>query len=1421
MLFEQNYNMNLELFCHGWFRRLVGCLLMLCLPVVVRGNGLFNHLTISEGLAHTDANCIAQDSTGLIWIGTYAGLQNYDGYTLQRFDYYSREQNIYKSHNRIRALACTGDYLWVGTESGLTCFDLKIQKYVRYKTEGDVSALGESIAALCFNPRKKELLIKTDTQVVLSSVEGEGIHVLPWSSDEERNRCRVLDEFHVYGGIIWGKNGWSLFQLGVRSGKAAVFGSFDSALLCGEGRPLLSFGFRDGKLYVRSDTGLGKIALSEGMPDTSNRAWLPFGGKLSGLARLGSSRFVITDKGNLWLADNYGLVEIISPFSASPQVREYLREYSGENRSVRRMTDMMIDSYDNLWVSTVSWGVFFRSLSDSYFHTLSGDVFHRMGFLQNEIVAVCEQQDGTVWMLVEYNNLFRYIPDEGRICQVGLDIPDEGRMYIYQSLYLSRDERFLYIGSVDGIWIYTVSTGRCRRLVSGRALDHAGISGMAEDSCGRLWVATWGDGVYCVSDPAGSPSVDVCLSTETSPSLVSNRVNFVRIRGNDVFLCTINGLNRIRLGKSGGVESISAYQTDAGKGAHSMSTNFLADMDWENDSVCWLGTIGGGVNRLVLHSYADNDYTATVYGVREGLPDNDCEIVMIDRFGRVWIGSNSMTCLDSETGRVYVYDDEARNTAFKIHACFKGKTGTFYMGGLYGLTGFHPDRIPRKLPSDRVPDLVFSNLSVNNVLVVPRTEYDGTRILERSLDYTDRIRLNHKQGNFSVSFSALGYRQSHLTVYRYRMTGLSGEWMTLPHDRNSVYFSNLPYGTYELEVQCSTDGGYSWLEPGRTIGIEMLPPWWLSGWAKAGYVLLAVSILVVVFRRYDRERKLENENAIQKILLEQDEEKYQAKIRFFMNVSHELKTPLTLILLSAEKLVKENRLSKECNAILCQTKRMLTLISELVDFRKTDLGISKVKLGRVDLTHITRRLLEEIAPWADNKRISFFYEVGQEEVVLDADPERICRMIMNLLSNAVKYTAEGGEIKVSLHRGTPDSVKPYYPVSHTEGVMDSGKESCILTVRDTGVGISADSIRLIYERFFQVKGTSDSHLGSGIGLAIVKNIVMQHGGMIIVSSERGKGTEFIVMLPIYNKCADSFGTVDFDVNVFIQENSVELPALDEGKEETERIDNPELPLLLIVEDNKDLRDALREHFSAIYNVRTASDGKEGLELCQSVFPDIIVSDVMMPEMDGIELCRRIKNNLSVAYIPVVLLTAKDNVESQIDGYESGADLYLGKPFSMKLLEVNVRRLLDQRKRWMEGKAPLPEEKSGKTVPLSGDERRVPESAEKKERALLVDKLKVIISEHLNETELSIDFLVSEMGISRTQLYQKVGRIDGMSLADYVRSCRLDKAAELLKHSSLTVQQIVYEVGLINPSHFSKIFKMKYGVSPYEYRQGAV
>ena len=519
------------------------------------------------------------------------------------------------------------------------------------------------------------------------------------------------------------------------------------------------------------------------------------------------------------------------------------------------------------------------------------------------------------------------------------------------------------------------------------------------------------------------------------------------------------------------------------------------------------------------------------------------------------------------------------------------------------------------------------------------------------------------------------------------------------------------------------------------------------------------------------------------------------------------------------------KIQESFNSVSRNANRLLTLITELVDFRKSDLNIADLNLQEDRIDKYIQQIVQEFSPWALRKKIEFTTSV-QENVLMKFDPEKFSMVLTNLLSNAMKYTSNGGCVEVSLTTGTDVSPCPKYENSFQVGDTIWGEEVCILKVSDTGVGISSETIGKIYDRFFQIRDNSSVHLGSGIGLAIAKNMVLLHGGNIIVSSERMKGTEFIVTLPMRLKEEVQDENNTFDVHDYLQSVHVEYnydmepqrTSVDEGKEAT---GDPDKQTLLLVEDNVELLSMLKEHFQLKYHVITAENGEEGLRKCTEFYPDLIISDVMMPLMDGIEMCKAIRNNLSIAYTPIILLTAKSTVENQIEGYESGADLYLPKPFSMKILELNVARLMTQKLRMMQaGHAQeMPVEANPKEQ-MEGQEPTEPEVTRKSIKSEkdkeFIEGLNGFLEENMSNPDLSVDMLCKHFGLGRTRLYAMVKDISGQSLGDFIRDMRLNKAAYLLKHTDMNITEIIYETGFGSNSHFSKVFKNKFGVTPSDF-----
>lgn len=1378
---------------------------------VTHANNIFKNLTVNEGLAHTDANCVAQDSTGLIWIGTNAGLQKFNGYQLQTIDYYPSNQKIYEAHNRINAMECSKDYLWIGSDSGLTCLDLSTHRYVPYTIiANDSSLLKERIHQLAIDNIHQRLWIRTENRLCIAKIEENNtLRILNWENDNDRNISWSHSKPAIYQGYAWTLTNNYLVQMELND-KIKVKNSYDlSDILQYSG--FCALFITNDFLYLRFSQGCCKITLKNGIPDMKYISYINFHEINPAIPKHTNGCFLIDNNETIWCSYFGGILKVDNPFAQGTTIRSYLANNKNINFSQGKITSLLIDTYNNLWIPMASRGVYYRSLQPSPFHSVPDEIQEDFGVSKSEISSIAIENNTAIWIIIEGGRLIRYDIKKKDITPISLNAT-QGTADQLHTLTLSTDQKKIYIGSWYGLLVYDIQSKKSHWLIGekkGTFLNaQISISKIAEDQWGRLWICSWGKGIYCIENPHTNPSIKYYFNSRTRQNIISDFITDLLIKDKAALLCTDRGLNKIWMNNEGEIENISAYQSRPNS-PHSLSSDYIACIAQQNDSIYWVGTIGGGLNKLTIHSRLNNDYSATPYTQHNGLTSNDCEIVYLDEKQNVWIGGNGISCFNPETVKISVYEltDGLQTNSFKIGVGAQSSDGAIYMGGIGGGNYF----LPQNVTSISQPvSLSFSDLYVNNKIITPQTEHEGRITLSTILDKTRKLELAYNQNNFIISFSALGYNLSNRIMYRYKMVGYDKKWQINPYSIDRAHYSNLPHGEYKFLLQVSTDRGYSWATSEKSIEISILPPWWLTGWAKTLYIIVFTLIITTFGYQYHQEQKLKREKHIQEIQRVNEEERHQSKMRFFMNISHELKTPLTLITLAAERMAELN-LSKECMAILSNSQRMLSLITELVDIRKTDLGINRLDLSFQNISKLVEQLYMEMIPWAEKKNITISFHPAKEDLKMDIDRDKIGKLVINLISNAIKYTPEKGKIELSLKQGMINDINPMYSVMHKEGEIPEKQPICIFIVRDTGIGISSESIGNIYDRFFQVKDTNLTHLGSGIGLAIAKNMALLHKGCIIVSSERTVGTEFIVALPITNETISqektSTGISSFDSKEFIEKQYIEyLPSekTDNNSISTQSSDTG-LPTLLIVEDNRELQKALFEQLSSFYNIQVADNGKIGLEMCETLYPDIIISDVMMPEMDGIEMCKKIRENLSIAYIPIILLTAKGNVDNQIEGYESGADLYIPKPFSAKFLEVNIRRLLQQKERWLK-----PEQQSF-----------VEKKCILEDHKPFVEQLRQLIEENIGNPDFSIDFLCHKFGMGRTKLYSKMKEISEQPLADYIRNIRLEKAAYLLRDSELNVNEVMLETGFVNNSHFSKIFKLKYGVTPSEYKKNAI
>lgn len=1383
-------------------------------------NDMFKSLTLKDGLAHTDANCVAQDSTGLIWIGTNSGLQNYDGYQLRTIDYYPPNQKIYQSHNRINSIECGNSRLWIGSDSGLACLDLTTHLYIPYTiVANDPTVFNQRIVCLYLDNKSNYLWVKAGRKFYAARIEEatNTIYLADWENEIERDSLSLYPSPILFKGYAWVITNSALTQLEIKNNKIRIREKYSLNSILKPNTSITSLAAHTDNLYLRSTIGCYRIPFANNAPDMKSFAYMYFDQINTNIPSETQGTFIVDSNETLWCSYFGGIFEVKHPFTSYTTIKQYLGNSKNVNSSLTKITSLFIDQYNNLWIATMDRGLYYYALTSPLFHHISNRILEDTGLSQNTVTAIAVHEKEALWMIMEGASLVRYdIKTETAKCITMA--ATKGAADGLQTVALSKDQKVLYVGSMQGLIAYEINSGKSHWI---QGCQGRSICKIREDKWGRLWLATWGEGVFCIQNPMQNTSIIYHFSPRTQHPILSYSVTDLQIDDHSITVGNMEGLNKIWLNEKGELKSTSAYCANPDS-PHSLSSDYIASIDKENDSTLWVGTIGGGVNKVTIHSTRDNDYSAVVYTTTNGLTNNDSEIVFFDKNQNVWIGGKGIACLNTKTNKISIHEsgDGLSNNSFKIGADAKSENGTIYMGGIEGLYYFNPESITSQ-PSYQRANLIFNNLYINNQIIISNTTHEGHIPLSKILNQTQKLNLTYNQNNFTISFSALGYNFSNQIMYRYRLSGFEKEWHVIPITENTAYYSNLSHGDYLFELQISTDRGVTWETPGRTLAISILPPLWLTGWAKLIYFILSIGIIAIIAYQYHKEQRLKRENHIQELQRINDEERYQAKMRFFMNISHELRTPLTLIMLAAEKLA-ESRLSKECATILTNCRNMLSLITELVDIRKAELGLNQIKVTRQSISELINQLYMEIGPWAEKKNIIIEYLPPREDIEMDFDRDKIGKLVINLLSNAIKYTPQGGHVQLILKVEMPEEITPLYANRHKEGEVLSKAPVCILIIQDSGIGISAESIKKIYERFFQVKNNNADHLGSGIGLAIAKSMVLLHQGSITVSSERNKGTEFIVALPLSNgitEIQENNQTPDilpetFNAKEFIDTQYMEHIPSGETNDltdeyETKKGIKEDCPTLLIVEDNVELQTALKEYLSPYYNIKMADNGQAGLELCETIYPDIIISDIMMPEMDGIEMCKRIRNNLSIAYIPIILLTAKADVENQIEGYESGADLYMPKPFSTKLLEVNLKRLLAQKNRWFTQEKPketfLPEKKG-----YLEDENRK-----------FIEQIKQLVEENMTNPHFSVEFLCNELNMGRTKLYNKIKETSEQPLADYIRNLRLEKAAYLIINSSMNINEIITEVGFNNGSHFSRIFKLKYGVPPTDYKKVTV
>ena len=971
------------------------------------------------------------------------------------------------------------------------------------------------------------------------------------------------------------------------------------------------------------------------------------------------------------------------------------------------------------------------------------------------------------------------------------------------------------------------------------SLSNNAVRVIYKDNAGSLWIGTDG-GLNKLIPPKDE------ISRATFKSYLNNPKDSTSISNNTVWSIYQDKQETIWIGTSGGLNKLIPsdnnhphttfiHFTHDSRNPSSISGNQVISMFEDNSGNFWIGTEGGGLNK-----FDRKNGQFIHFKVKDGLPDNSVSGILGDNEGNLWLSTlNGLSKFNpkTKTFRNYTTEDGLQGNEFQWGAYFKNKNGEMFFGGTNGFNSFYPDSIK---DNKHIPPVVITDFQIfNNSVPVGLDTNTNRSILTKSITETNEIELTYKDYIISFEFAALDFHTPEKNKYAYILEGFDKEWNYTDANKRFATYTNLDPGEYTFKVKGANNDGV-WNEAETSLKIIITPPWWATWWAYGFYLIVFGSVLYGI-RKYEINRlNWKNQFKLDEVKLEERAEIDKMKSRFFANISHEFRTPLTLILGPAEKIKPNTSIEetqKQISLIKRSANRLLGLVNQLLDLSKLEAGKMELKASKTNIVPFIKGLTMSFESIAERKDITLKVKSTSDEIELYFDKEKITKILTNLLSNAFKFTQEGGEIIVSIKENQSSNViskesSTEKSLRYGNKISPSGRNdnmhSVEIKVRDNGVGISEEEIPKLFDRFYQVDSSQTrEYEGTGIGLALTKELVELHHGKISVESKQGDPdhavtgwTEITVELPLGRKHLKDEEIVEDEIESAVILN--DLPAGKAGVKNLASIDtnfyegnsssqtpqndidiNEDKNIILVVEDNADVREFIKDSLGNDFQIEEATDGEMGVSKAEQIIPDLIISDVMMPKMDGNELTRILKNDEKTSHIPIILLTAKAEQESKLEGLETGADDYLTKPFDTKELQIRIKNLISIRRKLQErySKADF--------VPVKKAEEKKLSSLDEQ----FMSKVIEVIENHLSEEEFSIEGFDKEIGMGRVQIFRKLKALTGKSPSRYIRSIRLARAKKMIEEKTASISEIAYSVGFGSPAYFSKCFREEFGFPP--------
>ncbi len=1364
---------------------LLGFLLSLCAcigngqdsglqPTAIEDRLTFHLLDVESGLSHNVVNSIEQDSLGFIWIATIEGLNRYDGnqFTKHKKDIESPNSGLINNHVEQVKLDHLGKLL-LATDDGLNFYNPKYEKFEVLDQDNEIS--GHAVSCIAVGPNK-ELIIGAvrhhwgvrfiDKDGELKSFKHEPSNVSSLSSNEISSMVMQGDS------VLWvatTDRGLNKLDYATKTITRIPYGK-NSGTPSSNTNALYTDS--NGNVWVGSTEGL-QVITTKG--DTLVLKASSFPSK--GLSDNDVLSFEEDNENQMWIGTRNGGLNILemAPFLSKKSdflVKWFLPKGDGSSVFNRTVSSIKMDKDGNMWLGTAT-GLNFVNPKGEPIKLIQKNIDNPNALAHNRIGAFAEQKDGKVWIGTDGGGLNLFDPKTGKFWHYAHH-PDKPHSLSnnYIISLLEDKNNSVWIGTYrGGLNKMNPETGHCKHYLQGGIAQGSDVRKIFEDNTGQIWVGTNRGGLF--------KYIEEKDQFEYIQSLGKIDIRDIRNGGDNSLWIASFGDGIINY--EPGIDKIVFYNMANIKG---MPSNVIFSILPLQNGDILAGTRYGGLIRLAPDTNTILNFTES-----DGLSNNTVSSIVMENEKNIWLGTfKGISYYNTQTHEIENLNtlNNIQRSEFNIGAVLKSRTGYLYFGGNKGLNVFKPDALLR---THQTYPIVFENFEVFNK-TVPITPDSDDVILEKSISYQDHITLTHDQSMFSINFAALKYPEAKNINYSYRLDDYHDQWV----DTKSIgtaNLSNIPPGDYTLKVKAKIGSGKEVYEQ---LLVTITPPFWKTGPAYILYLILIMSIILAIMKYYSDRVKLKNSLLFEKKQRQLEHDINEERFRFFTSFSHELKTPLTLILAPVEDLMLELRSKKHLNSIrLIQknAKYLFQSINKLLEFRKSEVGLSELTIGKHNLTSYLEQLIQNYQPLARKRHISLTLSLPEEDLMAWFDLEKLQIIVTNLLTNAFKHCEEKGRIQISL--------------AHDE-------EHFRIKVQDSGTGINLGDLSHIFEWYYQ-SGTSTKKKGAGIGLALSKSFAELHMGEITVESQLGHGALFTLCIP-RNKSL--FSNTSSNKIVAPHQEKKEMSALNtwepsSGQLPTEKkLANIHLhedrEVILLIDDNSDilqyLEGLLEDHYDLLY----AENGQEGLDKAFQYIPDLIISDIMMPKKNGIDLCATLKEQMSTTHIPIILLSAKDSQESIKTGFEEGADDYIVKPFNGQILRARIRNLLDSRKQLQ--KYFINQEET-----LQGLSKQQSKLLDREKEFL--KKLELVILEHLNQGKTNVEAIAQGMGMSRTSLFRKIKAITGHNINEYVRMAKIKKAAYLIKEEKFTISQAAFEVGFSSAKYFRKLFKEQYGTLPSE------